>query len=181
MTITVVLFSLIAGLLVGLLGAVLFIVFAVGVALVFILPVLFFTTAAAVFVWLWGIGTYYLIKWFNEKEVPGIHTDAAGGLAKASGVTDLPGVNGESLMESPNNSSRKSPENEKSSENEKPPKIEKKRPEDGDADSNGKSTGAQHHSDGQENSSTSQPKKRSGKNDGGLKDGVGGAAGTVAG
>ncbi|KAL2404061.1 hypothetical protein ABEF95_013805 [Exophiala dermatitidis] len=94
MSVTVFIFALIAGILVGVLGALLFTVAAIGFALLILLPVLFFTTGAAVFIWLWGLGAYYIVKWFNQKDIPGIHTDAAGGLAKAAGLSDLPGVNG---------------------------------------------------------------------------------------
>ena len=73
MTITVGIFAILAALLIGLLGALLFIVFCVGIALIFLLPTLFFTTLVATFLFLWGVGTYYIIKWFNEKEIPGIH------------------------------------------------------------------------------------------------------------
>ena len=79
MTISVVIFALLAGLIIGLVGAVLFIVVCVGFALIILLPTLFFTTAAATFIWLWGVGGYYIIKKFNKKEVPGIHTDLKGG------------------------------------------------------------------------------------------------------
>ncbi|KAK1825454.1 hypothetical protein LTR12_000255 [Friedmanniomyces endolithicus] len=64
-TITVALFSLIVGLILGLLAAVLFIVFAVGTALVFVLPTVFFTTMAACFLFLWGLGGFYILKWAN--------------------------------------------------------------------------------------------------------------------
>ena len=80
MTISVVIFALLAGLIIGLLGAVLFIVAAVGFALIILLPTLFFTTAAATFIWLWGLAGYYILKWFNEKKIPGIHTDMKGGI-----------------------------------------------------------------------------------------------------
>ncbi|KAL9126875.1 MAG: hypothetical protein Q9175_007839 [Cornicularia normoerica] len=79
MTITVVVFALLAGLIIGLVGAVLFIVVCVGFALVILLPTLFLTTAAATFIWLWGMGGYYILKKFNKKEIPGIHTDMKGG------------------------------------------------------------------------------------------------------
>ena len=79
MTITVVIFALLAGLIIGLVGAVLFIVVCVGFALIILLPTLFLTTAAATFIWLWGIGGYYILKKFNKKEIPGIHTDMKGG------------------------------------------------------------------------------------------------------
>ena len=75
MTITVVIFALLAGLIIGLVGAVLFIVVCVGFALIILLPTLFLTTAAATFIWLWGMGGYYILKKFNKKEIPGIHTD----------------------------------------------------------------------------------------------------------
>ena len=75
MTISVVVFALLAGLIIGVVGAVLFIVVCVGFALIILLPTLFLTTAAATFIWLWGIGGYYILKKFNKKEIPGIHTD----------------------------------------------------------------------------------------------------------
>ena len=80
MTLTVGVFSLVAALLIGLLGALLFIVFCVGVALIIMLPTLFFTTLVASFIWLWGLGTYYILKFFNQKDIPGIHTDLKSGL-----------------------------------------------------------------------------------------------------
>ncbi len=80
MTITVIVFSLLGALLLGLLGALVFIVFAVGFALLILLPTLFITTFAAAFIWLWGVGAYYIIKWFNQKEIPGIHTSFTEGL-----------------------------------------------------------------------------------------------------
>lgn len=146
MTITVVIFALVAGLLIGLIGALLFVVVAVGFALIILLPVLFFTTAAGVFFFLWGLGTYYVVKWFNEKPVPGIHSDVKGGLADASGMSGLPGTNGEPLAENEG-------ENEKNAEEangDAPPKNGQ-RP----AKENGSNTGAQHqhHADGQETDS----------------------------
>lgn len=78
MTITVVVFALLAGLIIGLVGAVLFIVVCVGFALIILLPTLFLTTAAATFIWLWGYFGYWIIKKYNNKEIPGIHTDIKG-------------------------------------------------------------------------------------------------------
>ncbi|KAL9618321.1 MAG: hypothetical protein Q9160_006971 [Pyrenula sp. 1 TL-2023] len=96
MTLSVAVFALVAGLLVGVVGAVLFIAFAAGTALIVLLPVLFFTTTAASFVWLWGIGTYYIVKWFNKEEVPGVHKPMAEGLTEQTGLKDsLPALNGE--------------------------------------------------------------------------------------
>jgi len=91
MTITVAVFALIAGLLVGLLGAILFILAAVGFALVILLPVLFVTTFAAVGIWLWGMGAYYIVKWFNKKDVPGVNVPMADGIKDATGLNDLTG------------------------------------------------------------------------------------------
>lgn len=100
MTITVFVFALLAALLIGVLGALLFTVFCVGFALVILLPTLFITTFAAAFLWLWGVGLYYLIKWFNEKEIPGIHTGFKEGILKKlhdgkSTGEDVPALNGE--------------------------------------------------------------------------------------
>lgn len=89
MTISVTLFALIVGLLVGLLGAVLFILGAVIFALIILLPVLFFTTFAAVAIWLWGMGAYSIVKAFNEKRVPGIHVPMGEGLKQVTGVGNL--------------------------------------------------------------------------------------------
>ncbi|KAF2004531.1 hypothetical protein P154DRAFT_395821, partial [Amniculicola lignicola CBS 123094] len=69
-SITVFLFALIAGLLIGLLAAVLFSLFMVGVALLFVLPTIFLTTFAATFIFLWGLGGYHLLKWFNDGNAP---------------------------------------------------------------------------------------------------------------
>ena len=72
MTIGVLVFALVAALLIGVLGALLFTAFCVGVALLILLPTLFITTFAAAFIWLWGVGAYYILKWFNEKDIPGV-------------------------------------------------------------------------------------------------------------
>lgn len=45
----------------------------VGIGLIILLPTLFVTTFAAAFIWLWGVGAYFILKWFNQKEIPGIH------------------------------------------------------------------------------------------------------------
>lgn len=92
MTITVVVFALLGALLIGLLGALLFIVVAVGFALVILLPTLFVTTFAAAFIWLWGVAGYYILKWFNQKEIPGIHTPLKDGV----GLGALTGEGGQS-------------------------------------------------------------------------------------
>ncbi|EXJ80907.1 hypothetical protein A1O3_07195 [Capronia epimyces CBS 606.96] len=167
MTVTVFVFALLAGVLVGVLGALLFVVAAVGFALLILLPVLFFTTGAAVFIWLWAVAAYYIVKWFNQKDVPGIHTDVAGGLAKATGLSDLPGINGSALGAGDDNGNRDDNEHHDdngshdgnddrhsqpqthstSKAHRAPAKLDKK-------DNSSTSTGAQHHSDAKDNSST---------------------------
>jgi len=65
-TVTVFVFSLVAALLIAVLVALLFTVFMVGVALIVVLPTVFITTMGASFIFLWGMGGYYILKWFGE-------------------------------------------------------------------------------------------------------------------
>jgi len=95
MSLTVLIFALLAGIIVGVVGALLFTVFCVGVALLVLLPVLFFTTFAACFIFLWGLGAYYIVKWFNKKDVPGIHTGMDEGTKKQLGLEGVPFLNGD--------------------------------------------------------------------------------------
>ena len=95
MSLTVLVFALLAGIIVGVVGALLFTVFCVGVALLVLLPTLFMTTFAACFIFLWGIGAYYIVKWFNQKEIPGIHTGAVDGAKSQLGLDGIPALNGE--------------------------------------------------------------------------------------
>lgn len=69
-SLTVFIFALVVGLLLGLLGAVAFTLFAVGLALTVVLPTVFFTTMGATFLFLWGLGGYYLLKWANGESEP---------------------------------------------------------------------------------------------------------------
>ncbi|KAI9700329.1 MAG: hypothetical protein M1836_002344 [Candelina mexicana] len=87
-TLGVLVFSLVAALVVGVLAALLFSAFCIGIALLVLLPVLFITTFGAVFVWLWGVGAYYLLKWFNQKPVPGISKGSEGNKTEKS---EIPG------------------------------------------------------------------------------------------
>jgi hypothetical protein len=64
-SLTVFIFALVVGLLLGVLGAVAFTLFAVGIALTIVLPTVFFTTMGATFLFLWGLGGYYILKWAN--------------------------------------------------------------------------------------------------------------------
>ncbi|KAI5269515.1 hypothetical protein E4T47_07001 [Aureobasidium subglaciale] len=77
-TLTVFIFSLVVALLVGLLVAIGFTLFMVIVALVILFPTVFFTSLAACFFFLWGLGGYYLLKWFNKGEGPAAEGDAIG-------------------------------------------------------------------------------------------------------
>lgn len=77
-TITVFVFSLVAALLIGVLAALLFTVFMVGVALLVVIPTVFITTMGATFLFLWGLGGYYILKWFNEGESPAPEGSAIG-------------------------------------------------------------------------------------------------------
>ncbi|KAI7204909.1 hypothetical protein KC316_g13351 [Hortaea werneckii] len=79
-TLTVAIFSLVVGLLLGLLAAVLFTLFCVGIALTIVLPTVFFTTMAACFLFLWGLGGYYILSWGNSAGGSG----EEGGDGKAS-------------------------------------------------------------------------------------------------
>ena len=95
MSLTVLIFALLAGIIIGVVGALLFTVFCVGVALLVLLPTLFMTTFAACFIFLWGLGAYYIVKWFNQKDVPGIHTGAVDGAKSQVGLDGIPALNGE--------------------------------------------------------------------------------------
>ena len=170
-TITVVIFALLAGIVVGLLGALLFIVTTVGFALLVLLPVLFFTTAGAVFFWLWAMGTYCIVKWFNEKPIPAIHSDVKGGHAEANGHLGLPGMTGEPLMrDGDRNTDIKAKGTEEDQPEKDPPAtvdgsagppVEKQRPV--REDEQAKTISAQLHSNGQEcGPSPTLRKKKSG-------------------
>ncbi|KAK4569842.1 hypothetical protein LTR86_002811 [Recurvomyces mirabilis] len=80
-TLVVAVFAILVGLILGLLGAVVFILFAVGVALCFVLPAIFFTTGAACFLFLWGLGGYYILKWANGDGGDKAGKDGAPGTA----------------------------------------------------------------------------------------------------
>lgn len=100
MSVTVFVFSLVGALVIGLVGALLFTVFCLGVALVIVLPTLFITSFAASFIWLWGLGAYYLLKWFNQKEIPGVHKPLGDGL-KESILKDMPALDGQTTGTAP--------------------------------------------------------------------------------
>lgn len=88
-TVGVCVFALLGALIIAVLGAVLFTVVMAGFALIILLPTLFITTFSAAFIWLWGVGAYYLVKWFNDKPVPGIHTSLKDGAMDATGLNTI--------------------------------------------------------------------------------------------
>lgn len=152
MSVTVFIFALLAGILVGVIGALLFVVAALGFALLILLPILFFTTAAAVFIWLWGVGAYFIVKWFNQKDIPGVHTDFVSGVADATGLSDVPGLNGvlgggkQGASPTTSTSAKENGDgNECDKPKSHPPKLDKEKAE------KASSTGTQHHADGKEN------------------------------
>lgn len=127
-TITVFVFSLVAALLIGVLVALLFTVFMVGTALFVVLPVTFLTTMAATFVFLWGLGGYYLLKRFNKGD-----SSAAPGMAIGDKLNDLTGGRIGFLMDSAranegNPSSGSDKADEKRSEKGTPRKLNGDRP-----------------------------------------------------
>jgi Promethin len=77
-TIAALLFSLIAALLISLVTALLFIVCMLLVALFVVLPTVFLTTMAATFVFLWGLGGFFVISWLNRTGRLGGEVEAVG-------------------------------------------------------------------------------------------------------
>jgi hypothetical protein len=64
-SLTVFIFALVVGLLVGVLAAVVFTLFMV-----------FFTTMGATFLFLWGLGGYYALKWANGESEPSKNSES---------------------------------------------------------------------------------------------------------
>lgn len=67
-SLTVFIFALVVALVIGLLAAVAFTLIAVGAALFFVFPAVLFTTGAATFLFLWGLGGYYILRWANNDK-----------------------------------------------------------------------------------------------------------------
>lgn len=86
LAINVSIFALLVGITLGLLGAALFTVFCLGLALFILLPILCITTFAATFIFLFGLGAYYIVKWFNQKDVQGIPTEFLEGMKKQTEI-----------------------------------------------------------------------------------------------
>ncbi|RMD39489.1 hypothetical protein DV735_g5649, partial [Chaetothyriales sp. CBS 134920] len=94
-TTTLVTFFVLGGLIVGVLGALLLTLFVVGIGLAFLLPILFFTTVAALSVWLWGSIIFYIVKRLNNGRGPSLPIDFASGLSKPSDSSQFAGINSE--------------------------------------------------------------------------------------
>ncbi|RMZ75803.1 hypothetical protein DV738_g5311, partial [Chaetothyriales sp. CBS 135597] len=84
---------ILGGIVVAILGALLLTLFVVGIGIAFLLPVLFFTTVAALSVWLWGGIIFYIVRHLNNREGPTIPTDFAGGLARVSSSSRVASIN----------------------------------------------------------------------------------------
>lgn len=63
--------SVLSGVILGLLGAVLFTVTCVGIGLMIVFPLLMFTTASACFLFLFGLGGYKILKWASGRDQDG--------------------------------------------------------------------------------------------------------------
>ena len=114
MTVGVFAVAIVAALVIAVVGALLFTVVCVGFALIILLPTLFMTSFAAAFIWLWGMGAYYILKWFNKTDIPGIHTPMADGMLDQSGLKDhLPNNEGNEEDQGPRKNDTSNEENEK--------------------------------------------------------------------
>ena len=73
-TLLVAISAMSTGILLGLLGAVFFICTFVGVSLVLLVPILFFTVMAGMFLWFWGVVIWCVITWFNRQEMSDVQS-----------------------------------------------------------------------------------------------------------
>ncbi|KAL1590742.1 hypothetical protein WHR41_00711 [Cladosporium halotolerans] len=106
-SLTVFIFALVVGLLVGLLGAVAFTLFAVGLALTIVLPTIFFTTMGATFLFLWGLGGYYILKWANSEGGGEATGQEGGGASIGDRLNSLTGGRLTGFMDSARNEESK--------------------------------------------------------------------------
>ncbi|KAL1637313.1 hypothetical protein SLS58_009404 [Diplodia intermedia] len=109
-TLTVFVFSLVAALLVAVLVALLATAFMVGIALLVVLPTIFLTTMGASFLFLWGLGGYYIMKWFNQGGGEG---PAAKGSAIGDKLNNLTGGRLDFLMNDTRSQAYKNEANKK--------------------------------------------------------------------
>ncbi|KAG9520077.1 hypothetical protein E4T50_08095 [Aureobasidium sp. EXF-12298] len=124
-TLTVFIFSLVVALLVALLVAIGFTLFMVVIALVILFPTVFFTSLAACFFFLWGLGGYYLLKWFNKGETPAADGEAIGDKINALTGGRLDFIMGGARKEYPDHSGQNGSKDEASPKpNGKPRKLQ---------------------------------------------------------
>ncbi|SMQ53332.1 unnamed protein product [Zymoseptoria tritici ST99CH_3D7] len=90
-SVSVFIFALVVALILALLGAVLFTLFCVGVALLIVLPTIMFTTFAATFLFLWGLGGYYILRWANGDSRGSENGQASEGNAIGDKLNSLTG------------------------------------------------------------------------------------------
>lgn len=98
-SITVFITSLVLALVIALLAAVLFTLFCVGTALVVVFPAVLFTTGAACFLFLWGLGGYYILKWANGAESKEGSSPPAEGSSIGDSLSRLTGGRLDGFME----------------------------------------------------------------------------------
>ena len=84
------------------------------------------TTAAATFIWLWGVGTYYILKWFNEKDIPGIHTSLGDAFKGASESGDKGMLEGLTALAGGTDANGRAEGNGHAGGRGPPPKLEKR-------------------------------------------------------
>jgi hypothetical protein len=88
LTIMVFLFTLLAGILAGALGAFLFITGVMGFALLIIIPMTILASGAAILIWFWGAVAYMMFNWFRPKDARGSQTALQTEWMKASDPTN---------------------------------------------------------------------------------------------
>lgn len=59
------------------------------------------TTFAAAFIWMWGVGGYYILKWFNKKEMPGINAALPEGMSLEESAVEEQGGKSLTAEETP--------------------------------------------------------------------------------
>lgn len=96
---TVIISSFVTCILVGLIAALLFIITTVGVALIFLLPALFFTTTAGVFFFLVGLGGYYIFRWIDRKQTSSETTIVEVQIARQNRSNGSNGLNNTSALD----------------------------------------------------------------------------------
>lgn len=98
-SLSVFIFALVTAIVLGLLAAVVFTVLAVGAALVVVLPTVMFTTGAATFFFLWGLGGYYILRWANGDKKESKEGEAPEGTAVGDSLNRITGGKLDGFME----------------------------------------------------------------------------------